>query len=154
MAGWDMSRPDGLLLSGDGAGQLALRHLRAARDAEAPCPLVELLLRVLLDVDAAERLPLAPALLRRRLLRARIARAGLALRNPAVAALLVRALQRGHRRPVGALALAVLLGRRVVRLRERPLRLRAGALQRVRQLRAPHPVLRRHLRHLSRRPPG
>src|SRR6476661_2124891 len=92
-----------LLLLRDRAGQLALRHLRAALDAESAGPLVQLVLRVLLDIDATEGLAFATPLLRGRLLGARIARPRLVLRNPAVAALLVRVLERGHRRPVRAL---------------------------------------------------
>src|SRR2546423_2577949 len=99
----------GLLPPRDRAGELALRHLRATFHAEPPSALVQLVPRVLLDVDAAERLPNAAPLLRRRLLRARIARAALVLRDPAVAALLVRVLEGGHRRAMRPLAFAVLL---------------------------------------------
>src|SRR5206468_1173610 len=56
-----------LLLARDRARELALRHLRAALDAEPPGTLVQLVLRVLLDVDAAEGLALAAPLLCRRL---------------------------------------------------------------------------------------
>src|SRR5438105_11782054 len=117
--------------------ELPLRHLRAALDTEPLRTLVQLLLRVPLDVDAAVGRALAAPLLRGRLLRARVGRALAVLRHPAVADLLVRPLERRHRRAVGALTLAVLLDGGVVRPRERPLRLRRRALERVRQLRRP-----------------
>src|SRR4029078_8854489 len=134
----------------DRARGVALRHRRAALDTETTGALVELLLRVLLDVDAAEGLAFATPLLRRRLLRARIARAGPVLLHPAVAPLLVRALERSHGRAVRPLALAVLLGGGVVRLGERPLRLRPRTLQRARQLRAPDLLPFCHLGHRRR----
>src|SRR5215212_2494459 len=112
------------LLPRDRARELLLRHLRPPLDAEILRALVELVLRVAVEVDAAERLADAPALLRRRLPRARVARPLLVLRLPVVADLLVRVLDRRERRPVCPLALAVLLGRCVVNLRERALRLR------------------------------
>src|SRR5262249_50715147 len=76
-----------------------------------------------------------------------VARAGLVLRHPAVAPLLVRVLQGGHCRPMRALAVAVLLDGGVMCLRERPLRLPPGPLQGVRELGAPDLVSLRHLRH-------
>src|SRR5215813_7611626 len=123
-----------LLPPRDRARELALRHLRAALDAESPGAVVQLLLRVLLDVDAAEGLALAAPLLRGGLLRAGVARARLVLRHPAVAALLVRVLERGHRGAVRPLALAVLLDGGVVGPGERPLGLPPRPLQGVRQL--------------------
>src|SRR5205823_11276885 len=109
--------------------------------------LVQLLLRVPLGVDAAVGLALAAPLLRGRLLRARVGRALPVLRPPAVADLLVRVLERRVRRAVGTLALAVLLDRSVVRLREGPLRLRRGSLQRVGQLGLLRLASRGRLRH-------
>src|SRR5439155_3837280 len=134
-----------LLLPRDRARELALRHRGTALDPEAASPLVQLVLRVLLDVDAAEGLPFAASLLRRRLPGARIARPGLVLGHPAAAPLLVRVLERSHRRPVRALALPVLLDRGVVRLREGPLRLPPRALKRVGEVRAPDLVPACHL---------
>src|SRR5437868_6616139 len=121
---------------------LGSRHL-----ARGEHTLVRLVLRVLLDVDAAEGLALAAPLLRRRLPGARVTGAGAVLRHPAAAALLVRVLERGHRRAVRALTFAVLLDRGVVGLGKRPLSFRPRALQRVRKLRAPDLSPLRQLRH-------
>src|SRR5690606_20729573 len=64
----------------------------------------------------------------------RVRRAAALLRLPVVADLLVRALEGGVRDAVGALGVVVLLGGGVVRLGERPLRLRARAAERRGQL--------------------
>src|SRR5436305_9654315 len=136
-----------LLLACDRARELAFRHLRTALGAEPPGALVQLVFRVLLDVDAAEGLALAAPLLCRRFPGARVAGAGAVLRHPAAAALLVRVLERGHRRAVRALTFAVLLDRGVVGLGKRPLSFRPRALQGVRELRAPDLSPLRQLRH-------
>lgn len=73
-------------------------------------------------------------------------------RGPAVLLPLMRLLQRGVRRPVGALPLAVLGGSAIVRLRERPLRLRRRTLQRLGQLGLPGLRAGRHLGHRSSSP--
>src|SRR5215475_13051177 len=136
-----------LLPPSDRAPEVALRHPRAALDAESAGAVVQLLLRRLLDVDAAEGLSLAAPFLRRRLLRPRVARTGLVVRHPAVAPLLVRVLEDGQRRPMRALALAVLLDGGVMCLRECPLRLPSRPLQSVRELGAPDLLSPCHLRH-------
>src|SRR5206468_1684248 len=83
---------------------------------------------------------------------ARVARPRLVLRLPVVADLLEVVLERGVRRAMRALALAVLLGGAVVRLRELPLRLGGRALERVRQLRLDRLSALRGLRHVDEVP--
>src|SRR5438552_14092339 len=120
------------LLLCDRPRELLLRHRRAALDSEPLRPVVELLLRVALVVDAAEGLADPAPLLRRRLGRARVARPFLVLRLPVVADLFIGVLEGREGGAVRPLALAVLLGRRIVRLRERALRLGRRALERIR----------------------
>src|SRR5205085_2777614 len=86
----------------------------------------ELLLRVALDVHAAERLAAPRGV--------RIGRARVVLGLPVVAHLLERVLERGEGGPVGALTLAVRLHRAVVRLGPGPLGLGRRAPDRRRHL--------------------
>src|SRR5436190_6252961 len=141
--------PSALLPAGDRPRELLFRHRRPPRHAELARALVELLLRIAVEVDAAVGLPLPLPLLLRRLRRARVARPLLVLRLPVVADLLVAVLERRVRGPVRPLPLAVLVDRRVVRLRERPLGALRRPRERPRQLRFPDPVAGRHLRHRS-----
>src|SRR5439155_6104197 len=107
----------------DRLDQLGLGHRRAALDVEALGQLVQVRLgRV--GGDALGRAAAATGALLRRL---GIARAAPRLRLPVVADLLERVLERRECRTVAALALAVGLDRRVVRLDPGLLRLLRGA---------------------------
>src|SRR5690606_23934728 len=79
-----------------------------------------------------------------------VGRAGLLLRLPAVADLLVCVLQRRVRHTMGTLTLAVLLGGGVVRLGERPLSLLARLLDGLRQFALLRLATLGHLGHRSR----
>src|SRR5262245_17940612 len=113
-----------LLPSGDGLGQLALGHGRAAPDPELAGPAEQLVLAVAVDVQAPVRLPAGLAVAARR---ARVGRALVVLGLPVVADLLERVLQRRERGLVRSAALPVRLHRAVVGLRPRALRLRRRA---------------------------
>src|SRR5213076_644929 len=114
--------------------ELLLAHLRAPLDAEPLGALVELLLGVALCVDAAVGLLRVLAGGPAALLGLRVRGALLVLELPVVAALLGDVLDRGVRRPVGALLGVVLLVRAVERLLVGPLDLLRRPLDRVRQV--------------------
>ena len=120
------SAEERLLLAADRLGELLLRHSRPASHAELLGALVELMLRVPIQVNATEGLALV--LRRARILRPRISRALAVLGLPVTADLLEAALERRVRHPVSPLAVAMLLGRAVVGLGERPLGIRRRAL--------------------------
>src|SRR3954452_10573057 len=105
----------------DRCHQLVLVHPRPAPDVEPAGDLHQVLLRGV-GIDAAGRLT-ATSRIPARLGRLSIGRALLVLGLPVVADLLEPVLQGAERRAVGALALAVLVDGRVVRLAPGPLRL-------------------------------
>src|SRR5206468_8192423 len=117
-----------LLLLGDRLGELLLAHAGAALDAVLLGTLVQLLLGVALDVDAAVGPGRPPARLRGALLRLGVGRALAVLRLPVVAAPLEGMLERGVGGAVRPLPLAVGLNGAVVGLGVGALRLGGRAL--------------------------
>src|SRR6266511_3217682 len=129
--GWPRSRGAGLAAALrvrllDRRDQLRLGHLRTAADVQLLRDVEQVLLAgIRVDAARGPGLGAAPAG------RLGVARTLLRLRLPMVADLLERVLDRGQRGPMGALALAVLLHGRVVRLDVRVLCLLGRSLERL-----------------------
>src|SRR3954447_3800088 len=120
-----------ILLSCDRSPELFLVHLRPAANVQLACPLHELRLRRAIDIDATEGLALAISSLCATLRRLGIGRTLPLLGLPVVVDLLERVFQRGERRSVRSLALAIGIDGAVVSLHPRLLGLLRRTLERA-----------------------